>query len=154
MAHLSPCMVISWVGGSLINKAPRISFIQPSAEAGEWEATQESLSLHLAANSWDWIKSSSWRRCGVSCGVSWARGQEEEGGAEWAKLCFLDDLFDWGFLMPGRGSCSLQYNFDTLLLLLLRLLLMAALTLVLPWWLPGLDPGGEISQDGNRTKCA
>ena len=65
-------------------------------------------------------------------------------------------------LLPQKGEETLRETKNGLLFLILLLLfviflllfLLFLLLLRLIFFFPGLDPGGEISQDGKRTKCA
>ena len=65
-------------------------------------------------------------------------------------------------LLPRKGEETLRETKNGLLFLILLLLfviflllfLLFLLLLRLIFFFPGLDPGGEISQDGKRTKCA
>ncbi len=144
--HKAAC----WVGGRDGQGSTLILGFHATLEAGQPRGgtDQEILSLHLAANSWDRMITSSWRRC--SC-VPVSSRVGDFGNVLIGSQCFLDR--DWwmpeelGLSGVGRGMvnvvlCGLA---NLLLLLLLRLQLLQ---------LPGLDPGGEMSQDGKRTKCA
>ena len=71
-------------------------------------------------------------------------------------------------LLPKKGEETLETKngllflillllfviFLLLFLIFLLLFLLFLLLLRLIFFFPGLDPGGEISQDGKRTKCA
>ena len=64
-------------------------------------------------------------------------------------------------LLPKKGEETLETKNGLLFLMLLLLFviflllfLLFLLLLRLIFFFPGLDPGGEISQDGKRTKCA